>query len=173
MDETVPLGSPAYGIMLALLLFSRGMDLFSTWMATPRLVLEGNPIAKKLGWKWGILLNLGICLSFARWPLLAVVLSTTSVLVAARNFHSAWLMRTLGEEEYRAWFVAQLCRVRLPLFFICLLGETGLVALVGTALISFTRRLLTMAIGMGIVCYAGVVLFYTLLSLWRIRRKIG
>ena len=29
------------------------MDFLSTWVATPNLVLEGNPIAKKLGWRWG------------------------------------------------------------------------------------------------------------------------
>ena len=171
MDESVSFGSPVYGMMLGVLLFSRGMDLFSTWMATPRLVLEGNPIAKKLGWKWGGLLNLGLCISFARWPLLAVILSTTSLLVAARNFHNAWLMRALGEEEYRAWFVVQLCRVRLPVFLISLLGETCLVGFVGVALIFFSQSFAPMAIGMGIVCYAAVVLFYTLLSLWRIRRK--
>ena len=32
---------------------ARGMDFLSTWVATPNLVLEGNPIAKKLGWKMG------------------------------------------------------------------------------------------------------------------------
>ena len=85
--------------MLFLLLFvARGMDFLSTWVATPNLVLEGNPIAKKLGWKWGIPLNLALCVGLAFWPLPAIVISTTSVLVAARNFQSAWLMRSLGEQ---------------------------------------------------------------------------
>ena len=84
--------------MLALLVFARGMDFLSTWIATPNLVLEGNPIAKKLGWRWGLLLNVVLVLALALWPLSAIVISTTSVLVAARNFQSAWLMRSLGED---------------------------------------------------------------------------
>src|SRR5277367_6944372 len=108
MDDTVPFGSHWYLTMLALLVFSRGMDFLSTWVATPTLALEGNPIAKKLGWKWGLLVNLTLCLGFALWPLPAIVISTSSVLVAARNFQQAWLMRSLGEEVYRAWHVARL-----------------------------------------------------------------
>ena len=57
MDDTVPFGSREYFLMLALLVFARGMDFLSTWIATPNLVLEGNPLAKKLGWRWGLLLN--------------------------------------------------------------------------------------------------------------------
>jgi len=54
MDDAIPFGGRWYFLMLALLVFSRGMDILSTWIATPNLVLEGNPIAKKLGWKWGL-----------------------------------------------------------------------------------------------------------------------
>ena len=92
MIETAPFGSSSYLAMLGLLLFSRGMDFFSTWVATPNLALEGNPIAKRLGWKWGALFNLAICLIFAFWQLAAIIISTTGILVAAHNFQSAWLM---------------------------------------------------------------------------------
>jgi hypothetical protein len=114
MDDPVSFGSREYFLMLALLVFARGMDFLSTWIATPNLVLEGNPLAKKLGWRWGIAVNLAVCLGLAFWPLPAIVICTTSVLVAARNFQSAWLMRSLGEERYRDWHVGRfrLCAVR-------------------------------------------------------------
>ena len=86
MDDTIPFASREYFILLALLLFARGTDFLSTWIATPNLVLEGNPLAKKLGWKWGMVINLALCFLFAGWPLPASVISTSSVLVAARNF---------------------------------------------------------------------------------------
>src|SRR5512137_601928 len=108
MDEFVPFASRSYGLMFLLLFVSRGMDFLSTWVATPNMVLEGNPIAKRMGWKWGIPVNLLLALLFACWPLPAVVISTMSVLVAARNFQSAWLMRSIGEESYRDWHVARL-----------------------------------------------------------------
>lgn len=173
MDDLVPFGSRIYFGLLGLLLFSRGTDFLSTWVATPNLALEGNPIAKRLGWKWGMLLNLALCFGFARWPLPAIVISTSSVLVAARNFQLAWLMRSMGEEPYRDWHVARLQETRISLYLLCLLGNTALVALVGGGLIYFTQNwLVPEAIGIGIVAYAVTVAFYTVLSVWRIRRAL-
>jgi hypothetical protein len=176
MDDAIPFGDRWYFLMLALLVFSRGMDILSTWIATPNLVLEGNPIAKKLGWKWGLLVNAVLVTALALWPVSAIVVSTMSVLVAARNFQSAWLMHTLGEHEYRDWFVARIQETRPTLYLFCLAGNTLLVAAVGGVLIFFSRAengewfLVPVAIGMGIVAYAMAVAFYTLLALWRLRR---
>ena len=80
MEDTVPFGSRWYLTMLALLVFSRGMDFLSTWIATPNLALEGNPIAKKLGWKWGVLLNVVLVFVLSLWPLSAIVVATASVM---------------------------------------------------------------------------------------------
>jgi len=52
MDDFVPFGSAYYLLMLAALVLGRGLDILSTWVATPNLLLEGNPIAKLLGWRW-------------------------------------------------------------------------------------------------------------------------
>src|SRR6516165_2985903 len=105
MDDFLSFASRDYFLMLLLLLVSRGMDFLSTWVATPNLVLEGNPIAKKLGWRWGAVVNVIICVGMALWPATAIAVSTMSVLVASRNFQHAWLMRTMGEERYREWHV--------------------------------------------------------------------
>jgi hypothetical protein len=160
--------------MLALLVFARGMDFLSTWLATPNLVLEGNPLAKKLGWKLGAVVNGVLCVVFAFWPLTAIIIITAGLLVAAHNFHSAWLMRSMGEDAYREWFLEQISRTRLPFYFICLLGETVLTGLVGAALLYFSDvESVPFAIGLGILAYAAIVLFYTSLSLWRLRRRMG
>ena len=167
-------GSRHYVVMFVLLLFARGMDFLSTWVATPNLVLEGNPLAKKLGWKWGALVNLALCVTFAFWPLTAIIVITSALLVAAHNFHSAWLMRSMGEEAYREWFSERIAQTRLPLFLACLLGETVLTGVIGGALILFSEMdSIAFAIGFGIVAYSAIVLFYTLLSLWRLRRPMG
>jgi hypothetical protein len=173
MDNTVPFASREYFLFLALLIFSRGMDFLSTWIATPNLVLEGNPIAKKLGWKWGVPLNVVICLLLAFWPLSAIVIATASVLVAARNFQSAWLMRSLGEEIYRHWHVERIQETRVTLYLFCLAGNTLLTAAVGVALVGFSEmQLVPFAIGLGMIAYAGAVAFYTLLAIWRIHRAV-
>ena len=174
MEDTVPFAGRAYFLMLALLMFSRGMDFLSTWIATPNLALEGNPIAKKLGWKWGVLLNIAICLVISVWPLSAIVVSTASVLVAARNFQSAWLMRSLGEEIYRRWHVERVRETRVTLYLFCLAGNTLLTAGVGVVLIYFsnpeTAGFVAFAIGMGMIAYAIAVALYTLLAIWRLHR---
>jgi hypothetical protein len=172
MDEFVPFASRSYGLFLALLVSSRGMDFLSTWVATPNLVLEGNPLAKKLGWGWGIPLNIAICFGLAFWPVCAIAVSTTSVLVAARNFQSAWLMRSLGEETYRDWHVTRIQETRITLYLFCLAGNTLLTAGVGGAVIYFSSErsgLVTFAIGLGIIAYAVAVALYTLLAVWRLR----
>ncbi|MSU57947.1 MAG: hypothetical protein EXS35_07160 [Pedosphaera sp.] len=172
MDDSVPFASREYFIMLAILVFARGTDFLSTWVATPHLVLEGNPIAKWLGWKWGAVVNVVLVTSLAMWPMSAIIVSTASVLVAARNFQSAWLMRSMGETVYLDWYVQRVSETRISLYLFCLAGNTLLTAAVGVALVVFCERsLISVGIGMGIVAYAVAVLFYTLLSVWRSRRK--
>lgn len=171
MDEILRFGSRDYWLMALLLAFSRGMDFLSTWVATPNLVLEGNPIAKKLGWRGGIPVNIGICVGMAFWPITAIAISTTSVMVAARNFQSAWLMRSMGEENYRDWHVNRIQETRITLYLFCLAGNTLLTAAVGVAVIYFSNMyLVPLSIGMGIVTYAIAVAFYSLLGVWRLRR---
>ncbi len=172
MDDMVPFAGPVWCIGLAFLLFARGMDIFSTWIATPNLVLEGNPLVKKMGWKWVLPLNLVLCVGFALWPLPAVVIGTTSILVAARNFQQGWLMQSMGEEPFRDWHVARIRETRPVLYLGCLFAQTSLFALVGVALWFFSAdKLIPAGIGMGMVGYALAVAFYTLLSIWRLRRK--
>jgi hypothetical protein len=171
MEDAVSFGGPDYFRLLALLAFARGADFLSTWIATPNLVLEGNPLAKKLGWKWGLIVNAVLVAGLAMLPLPAIVVSTASVLVAARNFQSAWLMHSLGEYAYREWYVTRVQETRLSVYLFCLFGQTLLIAGVGAALMYFSRyRLVPLAIGMGIVAYAAAVAFYTLLAVWRMRR---
>ena len=119
----------------------------------------------------GIALNAALCLIFAAWPLPSIVISTTSMLVASRNFQSAWLMRSLGEEPYRYWVVERLRETPVPLYLFCILAQSSLLASIGLALMYFSQyHLVPFAVGAGIVTYAVAVTFFTLLSLWRIRR---
>jgi hypothetical protein len=175
MDQSIPFGSREYFIFLAVLTFSRGMDFLSTWVATPHLALEGNPIAKWLGWKWGAVVNVVLIVVLALWPLSATVVSTASLLVAARNFQSAWLMRSMGETGYRDWYLQRLAETRLPLYLACLAGNALLPIAVGGVLVIFSHSddfvlLIPLGIGMGIIAYAMAVIIFTLLGLWRGRR---
>ena len=174
MDDAVPFGSQAYFLWLALLLAGRGADFFSTWLATPHLVLEANPIARKLGWRWGSAANVALCGVFAQWPLPAIIIATTSALVAAHNFKNAWIMRTMREQAYRLWMSERMRETPLALFLLCLSGHVVLTGAVGGALIWISAGDIgPLGIGTGIVGYAIAVLVYTLISVWRRRPRAG
>jgi len=172
MEDSVPFASREYVLFLGLLLFSRGMDFLSTWIATPTLELEANPLARRLGWKWGIPLNVVFCIGFALWPLPSIIICTTSVLVAARNFQVAWLMRTAGEEQYRDWLLQRLEDTPPALFVSCVVAQTVLVGLLGIILTAYsTQQLVPFGIGVGIVSYALAVGVFSLIAVWRRRRS--
>lgn len=173
MDDSVPFLSREYFFFFSLLLAGRGLDFLSTWVATPNLVLEGNPIARKLGWGWGTVVNLVLCVVFGLFPLPAIIIATTSVLVAAHNFDGAWLMHSMGEESYRAWIAERHLCARASLYLFCLFAKTSLWGAVGVALLVFGRNgLAATGIGFGMVGYAAAVLIYSLISVWRLRRLV-
>jgi hypothetical protein len=168
MEESLAFGSREYLVLLAALAFGRAMDFISTWTATPNLVLEANPIARWLGWKWGIPVNIALVLWLASEPVPAIVVTTTSLLVAAHNFQHAWVMRSAGEWNYRLWMRERMAETSPVVFAGCLLGQTLLTALVGAAVIwAGGDNGLTFGIGAGIVGYALAVLLFTVISLWR------
>jgi hypothetical protein len=171
-EEAVPFGGQIYLILFAFLVFARGMDFLSTWIATPTLLLEANPIAKKMGWRVGLIFNALICVVFGMWPLPSVVIITTSLLVAARNLQSAWLMRSFGEHQYRFWMGERLAEAPKPLFFFCLCGQSAFYALIGATLLYFSHyHLVPFGIGMGMITYAVAVLVYSSLSVWRLKPR--
>lgn len=169
-DEFVVFGSLAHAGFALLLAFARGADLLSTWLASPTLALEANPLARRLGWRGGVAFNLAGCVLLGLWPLLAVAVSTTSVLVAAHNLDSAWLMRLYGETGYRLWRADTLRNGRRGEFVVLFVTRMGLFALLGAGLMLFSGlRLVPFAVGLGVVTYAVAVVFYTLLALRRVR----
>lgn len=174
MIESVPLGSRDYFVFLALLVIGRGADFLSTWVATPNLVLEANPIAKKLGWRWGLVVNGVLCGVIALWPVPAATVCTTSLLVASHNFEKAWLMRALGEDRYRRWMSEAVAEARLPLTIACYAAQTVVGGSVGAALVWFSEdHFVPLGAGLGIICYAVAVSVFSLLSLLRSRKGAG
>lgn len=168
--QFIAFGGTEYWVYLALLLFARGMDMLSTRIGTPNLVLEGNPISKRLGWRGGLIVNLVFCVGVAVWPLPAILLSTMSALVAARNFQEAWLMRAMGERAYGSWIFQQITASPPGLFVRCVLAQSGLIALVGAAVMLTTPvASVPFAIGAGICGFALANLVFKMLSVWRIR----
>lgn len=174
IEGFVPFGSPTYLGLLGCVLLARGADFLSTWVATPRLTLEANPLSRALGWRWGAVVNVALAVAVALWPLPAVMLATASLLVAARNFQSAWLARGMGETAYRSWLIERLSQTGRGLFITCTVAQAALVGAVGGGLVwASPVQSVTGAMGLGVMTYSLAVLVFPLLGarrLWRVTR---
>ncbi len=170
LPEFVPPGSASWWLFAALALAGRTADLVSTRLATPNLALEGNPLARRLGWRWGIPVNGLASLGVGCFPGLAIAVATTSALVAARNFQNAWIMRSMGEWSYRRWISERLDEAPRGLAALCFLAESGLTLAPGLALLFFAESGgVAQSVGLGITAYSAAVALFTLMALWRRR----
>ena len=170
VPEFVPPGSAPWCLFAVLALAGRTADLVSTFLATPNLALEGNPLARRLGWRWGIPINGLASLAVGCFPALAIAVVTTSALVAARNFQNAWIMRSMGEWEYRIWMSERLDRAPRALPALCFIAESALTLGPGLALLLFAESGgVAQSVGLGITAYAAAVALFTLMALWRRR----
>lgn len=162
LDEWVKPGALVWWWCLAGAAFGRIADLLSTWIATPGLELEGNPLARWLGWKRGVLLNVIVVPIVACWPMLAVSLATTSCLVASRNLQQAWLMRTMGEARYRIWFSGRVLEASRGLVLGCHMGEALLTGGLGVVLMWLgPQQVVSFGIGLGMAAYGFAVAVFT------------
>lgn len=75
----------SYWFWLAVAVIGKGMDILSTWIVSPDLKLEKNPIFKKLGWKWMILLTLAACLLSAIDQRLSATLASSGAVFGMFN----------------------------------------------------------------------------------------
>src|SRR5262249_6760920 len=155
--------------LCALILISRIGDLGTTYLVTPTLKLEANPLARKLGWRFAIL-TLAVCFIPYYSVNMAVMILVPCLMVSAGNAGRIWAAKTMGEERYRAMLLSlavksrlrhALAGVLLSAFFIILLG------LVLVWLYSDPSEDLAYWFGAGIVTYGLVMGLHG--SLWFIR----
>src|SRR5262249_45828242 len=99
-------------VLCALLLISRIGDIGTTYLVSPKLILEANPIVRKLGWPFALFTLTACLLPYVSLEG-AVMALMVFLLVSARNAGKIWIARTIGEEVYAA-FVLELARKSKP-----------------------------------------------------------
>lgn len=168
LEDWVRPGDVAWCWSLLAVILGRTADMVSTWVGTPGLRNEGNPVAKWLGWRRGIALNLLVAPIIACWPMLAVSVATTSAMVAARNLQMAWVMRMMGEDAYKDWFGGWMHAAPRSLFLGCHGGEALLAGTLGAALAAFgPPHVVSFGIGVGMMSYGFAVAVFTTLACFR------
>ena len=157
------MSTPPYLVCLLVLLLSRGLDILSTWITSPTLLLEANIIARKLGWSGILLLNAVIALWLANYTVPTIALTTVSCLVAMRNRQSAWLVHSLGEQQYNQLYIQQIQVISTFRYLSYLLFQIAIPAICGAAVIGlFADNWLLQGIGTGLICYAIAVGIHSL-----------
>ena len=164
-----------YHYLFAFALVSRASDLLTTWLVTPTLKLEANPIARRYRWPFGFLTLLAAFLAY--WfPEMCVALTTTSFLVAGSNAMKIPLARSLGEEAYYKMILESVANGP---FWSGLLGRLAPAPfyVFFACLVFFTNASNTWAywIGFGVICYALVLIVYgttAYVRLWKIGKAL-
>ena len=107
-----PWGPRTAGLMLALLI-ARGLDFLSTWLVTPRLELEANPLMRRTGFARMALLNLPLLGLPWLHHGLSITFIVTSLLTAGANLTGGALARGMGEKRQVESQIAALKRIGL------------------------------------------------------------
>ncbi|MHC5066851.1 MAG: hypothetical protein ACYTG5_23090 [Planctomycetota bacterium] len=169
-------------VLFALILLGRLGDVISTYLVTPNLHLEANPIARKLGWRFALLTVL-ICLVpyLVPHPLIAVILVPPFLMISANNVSKIWVVRAIGEKQMLASSLSAARSSSLRLAVTCTLVSAGFFALTGLALVWFSYQeaprtqvaMIAEYFGYGIVTFAIAIGLHGSLYLRRIFRMAG
>jgi hypothetical protein len=159
-------------ILCAMLLISRIGDVVTTYLVTPNLVLEANPIARVLGWRFAII-TLGACLV----PYVHVPISVSALvlflMVSAANARQIWFARAIGEREYAALIMENARKSKLPVALASIAASACFTALVGGTILYFypdPEMDWGFWIGIGVLAYAGSTCLYGSLATARFFR---
>lgn len=161
-------------ILFVLLLIARLGDVVSTYLATPTLKLEANPIVRKFRWPFAILT---ILLSFSAYvnTQFAVVLLILSLFVSASNLGKLWMMRTLGEYEYSTMVFNLARRSKFSHALAIQLSASFFILVAGTVTIFLCDdpdHNWGYWIGMGIITYGVAMAFYGTISTIKLFRRV-
>jgi len=164
-------------VLCFLILVSRLGDIISTYLVTPTLKLEANPIVRKLGWRFTFLTVL-ICLIPYYHTGLAVMVLVPSLLVTSGNISKYWAVKTVGEEEFSRGLLILASKSRLSRALFSVLASAFFVILTGLVLLFLCpdSRNWGYWFANGIILYGFIAALYGSLSYYRLfkhARKIS
>ena len=155
-----------------LILLSRLGDIGSTYLASPNLELESNSVIRRLRWPFAVLTILVFIIPW--WDVgSGIVIMVASFLGAAANSSKLWLIRAMGETEYRALLVRMAASARLVPSLIFSLMPALFMSILGATVMYLYPSETTdpgYHVGLGVVGYALVVAWYGPLTFLRYRK---
>jgi hypothetical protein len=149
-------------LLCGLILLARIGDIGSTYLVTPTLKLEANPIIKRLGW-WFAVATLLVCLVPYYSTALGIIVLIPSLMVSVSNIGKIWIARALGEGEYYELLLRTAKRSRLSHALLPTIAAAMFLALIGLTLILLCPDLdkdWGYWFGLGFLAHAFVIGFY-------------
>ncbi len=160
-------------LLAALILIARIGDIGTTYLLSPKLKLEANPIVRRFRWPYALATLLVCFIPYASEPG-AVLILVGSLLVSMSNSLRLWLVRTIGEEEYYRFVVEAASRANLweSISLLFLPGIfMSLLALTVYIFYSDPNSEWGFWIAAGIFAYALVLFVYMPVSFMRFRKE--
>ena len=178
MEELLSLWQPepwnrfTAGLVAAMFL-ARGLDFLSTWIVTPKLELESNPLMRRAGFFRMALLNLPLLgLPFLHEGL-AITFIVTSLLAAGSNLVSGALARGMGEKQQRESQARAIRKIGLPAALAMNTGGALVICLGGAFLMLLAGEAESRPWwgGLGVVMFGAAGLVHYNLAIVRLGRK--
>ena len=145
--------------LFVLLLAARLADIGTTYLATPNLSLEANPVMQKLGWRFA-LITLVVCIIPYFSAEAGIMILVPSLMVSAANAGKIWAMRTMGEKDYKRMLLDLAARSTLRQAVTGVMASASFIILTGAVLLFFYPDPFGdygFWFGMGIVAYGIVI----------------
>ena len=160
-------------LLCGFILISRLGDIGSTFLVTPTLKLEANPIVRRLGWPFA-LLTLLVCFVPYFSTSMGIIILVPSLMVSASNTARIWFYRTYGESEARDLFYQLARKSKLSQALLTSIVSALFVSLVGVLLVLLCPdpgKDWGYWFGIGFLAYALAIGFYGCLSFIPIFRQ--
>jgi hypothetical protein len=167
-------GHDLVNTLAVLILLARLGDIGSTYLATPTLAMESNPLMRFGGWRLAALTVLACLIPYFSAPL-GLTMLVLSLLVTGSNLSKGWLMRSLGEDGYQTVLRSAVTRSSLGAALAFVLGSAASVGLAGAIMMFVSGGSDTWGYwaASGVTVYAFAMAVYGSLSAVRLFRREG
>jgi hypothetical protein len=161
-------------VLCILILGARLADIVSTYLATPSLKLESNPLVKRVGWSLP-LMSVIVCV-IPYWTVGAgIVVLVVSLWVSADNIARLWFIHALGESAYQDMVQRALDRGSPMELLLTMYAKTICIMVMGSILCVLTYASpeppLSFWFGVGILSYAFLGLWIGMHRFRGLRRR--
>lgn len=159
-------------VIALLLLLARVGDIGSTYLATPKLRLETNSLARRWRWPFAFATLLLAVIPYYSLPA-GIILLVGSLLVCSSNLAALWQIRAMGEDAYYDHLVLNAGRAHLGFALLSLLGSGVCVAGVGILLLYLypdPNQDWGFFVAFGVFGYAGAITFWRSVAFIRLRK---